>query len=147
DLPLVAEALAKHLPRAPKTALLKGWNNYVCRNKLEGGYPDDEPVLFDSGLLDPGGERRGPTSDLGTQVLRVREWAEETDTGDRDDLQPGVSERAWRQVSVSKLECLGSKCRYFSECFPEAAREKARQADLVVTNHAMLAVAATGSPG
>jgi len=140
DLPLVAGALADHLPRAPRTALLKGWQNYVCRNKLEGGYPDDEPVLFDA----PG---RGTPSDLGAQVLRVRTWAQETDTGDRDDLQPGVSERAWRQVSVNKLECLGSKCRFFSECFPENAREKARQADVVVTNHAMLAVAATGSPG
>ncbi|NLF05208.1 MAG: ATP-dependent DNA helicase [Actinomycetales bacterium] len=140
DLPLVAESLAAHLDRAPRTALLKGWQNYVCRNKLEGGYPEDEPALFDT----PG---RGATSDLGAQVLRVRTWAHETDTGDRDDLQPGVSERAWRQVSVSKLECLGSKCRFFSECFPENAREKARQADVVVTNHAMLAVAATGSPG
>ena len=140
DLPLVAQALADHLPRAPRTALLKGWQNYVCRNKLEGGYPEDEPALFDT----PG---RGATSDLGAQVLRVRTWAHETDTGDRDDLQPGVSERAWRQVSVTKLECLGSKCRFFSECFPENAREKARQADVVVTNHAMLAVAATGSPG
>ena len=118
DLPLVAESLAQHLPRAPRTALLKGWQNYVCRNKLEGGYPDDEPALFDA----PG---RGATSDLGAQVLRVRTWAHETDTGDRDDLVPGVSERAWRQVSVSKLECLGSKCRFFTECFPENARPRA----------------------
>src|SRR5690606_5074434 len=57
DLPLVAEALADRLPRTPRTALLKGWQNYVCRNKLEGGYPEDEPVLFDA----PG---RGQTSDL-----------------------------------------------------------------------------------
>lgn len=141
DLPLVAAALRSELPRAPRTALLKGWQNYVCRNKLEGGYPDDEPVLFDA----PGAA--GTESDLGSQVLRVRAWAQETDTGDRDDLQPGVSERAWRQVSVTKLECLGSKCRFFDECFPEAAREEARQADVVVTNHAMLAVAATGNPG
>ena len=141
DLPLVADALVSELPRPPRTALLKGWQNYVCRNKVEGGYPDDEPALFDAPDGSPG------SSDLGAQVLRVRTWAEETDTGDRDDLQPGVSERAWRQVSVSKLECLGSKCRFIDECFPEAARESARQADVVVTNHAMLAVAAAGNPG
>lgn len=139
DLPLVAEALAAELGRTPRTALLKGWQNYVCRNKLEGGYPDDEPALFDTPA--------SGTSDLGAQVLRVRRWAEESETGDRDDLQPGVSERAWRQVSVSRLECLGSRCPFVDECFPEAAREKAREADVVVTNHAMLALAATGNPG
>lgn len=141
DLPLVADALRSELPRAPRTALLKGWQNYVCRNKVEGGYPDAEPALFDTP-----GEDAAP-SDLASQVLRVRAWAAETDTGDRDDLQPGVSERAWRQVSVTKLECLGSRCQFLDECFPEAAREAARQADVVVTNHAMLAVAATGNPG
>src|SRR5690606_20731845 len=36
DLPPVAEALAAELGRTPRTALLKGWQNYVCRNKLEG---------------------------------------------------------------------------------------------------------------
>ena len=30
-------------------------------------------------------------------------------SGDRDELVPGVSERAWRQVSVSAHECLGAQ--------------------------------------
>src|SRR5690606_17957230 len=32
------------------------------------------------------------------------------------------------------------------ECFPQRARELAKEADVVVTNHAMLGIAATGSP-
>ena len=69
---------------------------------------------------DAGGSR------LGAEVVRLREWADETQTGDRDELVPGVSERAWRQVSVSAHECLGSKCPMVSECFVERARD-ARQ--------------------
>src|SRR5690606_12385172 len=91
----------------------------------------------------PGGRPDG----LGAQVRRVREWAEETTTGDRDDLEPGVQDRAWRQVSVTALECLGARCPMLDECFPERARERARAADVVVTNHAMLGIAASGSPG
>lgn len=152
DLPLVADALADRLPRRPTTALLKGWHNYVCVHKVAGGYPeDDAAVLFDLG------ERRGaadhPVPDaeagresLGDQVVRLREWAQETDSGDRDDLVPGVSDRAWRQVSVTSLECLGSTCPMVDECFPERARAAARAADVVVTNHAMLGIAASGSP-
>ncbi|MDM7856165.1 ATP-dependent DNA helicase [Cellulomonas alba] len=153
DLPLVADALAPHLPRRPEIALLKGWHNYLCLHKVEGGYPDDEPgTLFDLGERDAGdhprpdaGPRDGGES-LGAQVVRLREWADETATGDRDDLVPGVSDRAWRQVSVTALECLGQRCPKLDECFPDRARGRAREADVVVTNHAMLGIAASGSP-
>lgn len=48
DLPLVAAALADRLPRRPTLALLKGWHNYACLHKIDGGYPaDDAGTLFD----------------------------------------------------------------------------------------------------
>jgi len=154
DLPVVTAALTPLLPRPPKVALLKGWHNYLCRNKVEGGYPlDDVGALFD--LPEPAGaaEHPAPSAEsaeregLGDQVVRLREWADETDTGDRDDLVPGVSARAWRQVSVTALECIGATCPLVEECFPDRARAAARGADLVVTNHAMLGIAAAGGPG
>lgn len=157
DLPLVADALAPELPRAPQVALLKGWHNYVCVHKTAGGYPpDDQGMLFDLG--DRGAADHPAAAEatdgepaekesLGAQVVRLREWAEATETGDRDDLVPGVGDRAWRQVSVTALECLGQRCPLLDECFPERARSAARSADVVVTNHAMLGIAASGSPG
>ncbi|WP_226924810.1 ATP-dependent DNA helicase [Georgenia satyanarayanai] len=147
DVPLVADVVAASGAPRPEVALLKGWHNYVCRHKVAGGYPtEDEPGLFavDAATADAAGSAsRGP---LAEQVVRLREWAEETDTGDRDDLDPGVGDRAWRQVSVTKLECLGASCPMLEECFPEAARRAAHEADVVVTNHAMLGIAAAGSP-
>ena len=162
DLPLVAHALAARLGRTPDIALLKGWHNYVCVHKVAGGYPPDEPgTLFDLGDHEGAaehpapasgddpvrGDRRASEESLGAQVVRARTWAAETSTGDRDDLVPGVGERAWRQVSVTAMECLGTRCPMISECFPEHARARARSADVVVTNHAMLGIAAAGSPG
>ncbi len=77
-------------------------------------------------------------------MKRLHEWAEETTTGDRDELVPGVPEAAWRQVSVSAQECIGAqRCPFGSRCFAEKAREVAAQADIVVTNHALLAIDAT----
>ncbi|MGW2094384.1 ATP-dependent DNA helicase [Promicromonospora sukumoe] len=159
DLPLVAKAVAPRLPREPRIALLKGWHNYLCVHKVGGGYPEDEATLFDL----PGGEdhpkteeatggaarsrRRDDGASLADHVRRLHEWAGETETGDRDDLVPGVPERAWRQVSVTAMECLGGKCPMLAECFPDKARAASREADVVVTNHAMLGIAATGSPG
>ena len=74
----------------------------------------------------------------------LREWAEkqveQSGLGDRDDAPPHTP-LAWAQVSVPANECLGTqRCPFGSECLSEAAREKARNADLVVTNHAMLAI-------
>nr|WP_253869356.1 ATP-dependent DNA helicase [Promicromonospora umidemergens] len=160
DLPLVAKAVAPQLPREPRIALLKGWHNYLCVHKVGGGYPADEPTLFDL----PGGEDHPRTEDtpgsggargrrkddgatLADHVRRLHEWAGETESGDRDDLVPGVPDRAWRQVSVTAMECLGGKCPMLAECFPDKARTISRDADVVVTNHAMLGIAATGSPG
>lgn len=149
DLPLVAEAVAPRLARPPHVALLKGWHNYVCRHKVAGGYPADEPAALFTLAEAPGAAEHpdGPASDLGRQVLAVRAWAEETTTGDRDDLVPGVTDRAWRQVSVTAMECLGKRCPMLEDCFAEAARTRAHEADVVVTNHAMLGIAAGGSPG
>lgn len=162
DLPLVARAVAPRLPREPRIALLKGWHNYLCVHKIGGGYPADEPTLFDlpggeehpaadsrgaSGGGRPGRGRRNDGETLADQVRRLHEWAAESDSGDRDDLVPGVPDRAWRQVSVTAMECLGGRCPMLAECFPEKARAAAREADVVVTNHAMLGIAVSGSPG
>lgn len=143
DLPRTVEALHPLLRRRPEFAMLKGRSNYLCLHRLHEGVPQEE----DDGLFDQF-EAAAPTSKLGQDLLRMRDWADETETGDRDDLTPGVSDRAWSQVSVSSRECLGaSKCAYGAECFAEAARERAKLADVVVTNHALLAIdAIEGAP-
>ncbi|WIM90266.1 ATP-dependent DNA helicase [Candidatus Mycobacterium wuenschmannii] len=135
DLPQLVDALADALPRKPSFALLKGRQNYLCLNKIHNGSAadaGDEPQeLF----------RPQAASALGREVVRLTEWASETDTGDRDDLKPGVADRSWGQVSVSARECLGmARCPFGTDCFSEKARGKAGLADVVVTNHALLAI-------
>ena len=132
DLPRLVKALEPVLGRTPTYALAKGRGNYVCLQQVHGGpgAREDEPEsLFD-----------GPQSSLGSQVVRLREWAGETATGDRDEVPFPVPDRAWRQVSVSARECLGSKCPSRVECFSELAREAAKEADVVVANHTLLAL-------
>ncbi|MCX5400206.1 ATP-dependent DNA helicase [Streptomyces sp. NBC_00102] len=143
DLPRTVEALHPLLRRRPQFAMLKGRSNYLCLHRLHEGVPQDE----EEGLFDQF-EAAAPSSKLGQDLLRLRDWSDETESGDRDDLTPGVSDRAWGQVSVSSRECLGaSKCAYGAECFAEAARERAKLADVVVTNHALLAIdAIEGAP-
>ena len=132
DLPRLTPALAPLLGREPTFAILKGRRNYLCLHRLRTG-PPDEPGET---LFDP-----ADVSAMGRQVRRLSEWAADTATGDRDELVPGVEDRAWRQVSVSANECLGAqRCPFGSSCFAERAREAAGRVDIVVTNHALLAI-------
>jgi ATP-dependent DNA helicase DinG len=141
DLPRLAEALKPVLEPSVnhglQFAILKGRRNYLCRNRQRGGLVEDpdSDVLFDPS---------DTVSPLGRQVKRLHEWAEETLTGDRDELIPGVPDAAWRQVSVSAQECVGAqRCTFGTQCFAEKAREAAGKAHVVVTNHALLAIDAT----
>jgi ATP-dependent DNA helicase DinG len=138
DLPRLVAALKPLLDREPVFAILKGRRNYLCLHRQKGGVADDpQDALFDPADT-------GPTSPLGRQVMRLHEWADQTTTGDRDELVPGVPEAAWRQVSVSAQECIGAqRCPFGSRCFAEKARDAAGRADIVVTNHALLAIDAT----
>ena len=148
DIPVAARAVAAVVGRTPRTAILKGRSNHVCLLKArdQPGATQDS-LLGGTDLLDA---TRAAGSDdasvLGAEVLTLREWAElqagSAELGDRDDA-PSHSARAWAQVSVSSRECIGaSKCPYGAECFAEEARARARRADLVVTNHALLAIEA-----
>jgi len=133
DLPRLAAAIAPALGREPAFAILKGRRNYLCLQRLRSGPPDDQgEALFDPGMV----------SAIARQVQRLHEWAATTATGDRDELVPGVTEQAWRQVSVSARECLGvQRCPFGQQCFAEFAREEAGKADVVVTNPTHVSVA------
>ncbi|AGB24856.1 DNA helicase, Rad3 [Mycobacterium sp. JS623] len=136
DLPRLADSLADALPRRPEFALLKGRGNYLCLNKIHNGSaaePEDRPQ---EKLFEP-----MAASALGRDVQRLIAWSSDTDTGDRDELTPGVPDRSWSQVSVSARECIGvARCPFGTDCFAERARDKAGHADVVVTNHALLAI-------
>ena len=129
DLPRVVRALTPIVGRPAEFAVLKGRANYLCKSRLNYGDPT-EPALFEVS-----------SGALATAAAKVRVWADDTETGDRDDLPFSVDARVWRAFSVSSRECVGAtKCTFGQECFAEKARELAKDADIVVTNHAMLAI-------
>ena len=129
DLPRVKEALEKELGRSISYAVYKGVGNYLCLQKMnaDNGTADSE-VLVD-------------ISSLEKDARRLREWATKPGiSGDRDDA-PDVDRRVWLANSTSGRECVGAdECRFGSECFAVNAKAKAQTADIVVTNHTLLAI-------
>ena len=133
DIPALKEAARETMDEVPHHAVVKGRGNYACLHRIREGAPDDQGTLIEV-----------PEGTLGAEVLELRSWAEEQSEGghiaDRDSAPPHT-DRAWRQISVSARECLGAaKCAYASECFAERAREDAQDAQVIVTNHSLLAI-------
>ena len=131
DLPRLAAGLEPILARPVTYAVLKGRNNYVCLNKMHGVVPEDESdALFET-----------KRTALADQAVAVRAWAEQTQTGDRDEYPDELDPRVWRAFSVGRRECVGeTRCQFGEECFTVKRRLQAQEADIVVTNHAMLAI-------
>lgn len=132
DLPRLVDALEAVMEVKPTFAIMKGRSNYLCMNKVARA----EELAAEDALME-----EQEVSRMGRHTQRIYKWADETESGDRDDLDPGVPDLAWRQVSVTSAECLGaSRCPHGEECFAEAARRKAADVNIVVTNHALLAI-------
>lgn len=140
DLPVLDAALKKIAPeKRVKSALLKGRENYFCVKKAADSskLEDAANTLFGSTMDDNSVSLS--SKEKAAEIKALLEWVQETQTGDRSEAPP-VSDLIWAQYSVSSAECVGrSVCPFGSECFAEIARDKAKAADIVVTNHAVVA--------
>ena len=129
DLPKVVPSLAQALGREISYAVYKGKGNYLCLQKMNTSLPDpDGDLLLEIGTLS-------------AEAKKLREWAETPGvSGDKDDA-PVVDRRVWAAHSVSGRECIGAEvCVFGDKCFSEKAKQKAGTADIVVTNHTLLAI-------
>ncbi len=116
DVPIAARALGRELT----VAVLKGRQNYVCRRQLQG---------FQPFLMAEGRDARAWEAMQG--------WLDETETGDRAELELEPSEALWAELAVGGDRCAGRRCPFVSACFAEAARDRAGEADIVIANHAL----------
>ncbi|MEY3859225.1 MAG: hypothetical protein RL568_655, partial [Actinomycetota bacterium] len=110
-------------------AIYKGVGNYVCLQKMN------------SEDIDPDTELVMEVSSLEKDAKRLIAWAKTPGvSGDRDDA-PEVDRRVWLANSTSGRECVGADvCAFGSQCFAANAKAKAQTADIVVTNHTLLAI-------
>ena len=130
DLPAVLAGL----PAGPAVsfAVLKGRGNYLCRARLAGPSSDTADSELDLDLS---------SGRLEKQAAALREWAEVDNSGDRDEYPDDVDDRVWRSLSATGRECVGaSRCDSGDQCFAEQSRARAAHSDIIVTNHALLAL-------
>jgi ATP-dependent DNA helicase DinG len=127
DLPHVAAAVRARGGRLT-FSLLKGRSNYLCDAKLSALGTADSTLTLAVSNADAA---RLAAADL----VRLQDFASNTITGDRAELEVDVVTAAWEQVSSTSAECPGkSRCPFGDVCRSEAAKTKAASADIVVVN-------------
>lgn len=99
--------------------LMKGRMNYLCllkheRVQLEPRLPDTESV---------------------EHFEEIQKWVTETESGDL--AESGIPDRAelWKLLTISAESCLGSRCRFYKQCFIFKMKERAEDAQVIVVNH------------
>jgi len=117
DVPALRRALG-----VPFSATcMKGRANYVCLHRLD-------QIGHDAGHA-------------GHAVFLpiIREWANQTDTGDRAELTDLPEDLPlWNEVAAAQETCLGTECPQYDDCFVTRMRQRAATSDVVIVNHHLL---------
>lgn len=119
DLPNMRDALTV----SPKTALLKGRNNYLCTYRMDQS--------LDSGQFQ--------SRSMVDTLAKVKAWAGQTKSGDLTQCKDlADNDPLWPYVTSTNDNCLGVECPDFADCYVAKARQKATAADVVIVNHHLL---------
>ncbi len=117
DIPAVEKILGKNI----NYILMKGRQNYICKRRL-----CDVTSILD--LFE----------DESSEIKRIAEWAAESATGSKSELNFMPSENVWTKVNSESDACMGMKCPFHNECFVMKVRKEAAGANIIVVNHHLL---------
>ncbi|MCA1797050.1 MAG: DEAD/DEAH box helicase family protein [Geobacteraceae bacterium] len=118
DLPLLKRAI----PEPFQAVLVKGRANYLCHRRLHQALQETD--LF--------------SVNASSELRNLREWAQTSASGSRDELSHTPEPQVWHEICCEMDQCPRTRCSHYQECFFHKARRKAAQADILVSNHALL---------
>ena len=106
--------------RGFKYAIAKGRGHFLCKRRLNAFQPSEKTEM--------------------DEHIRMLEWVSETETGDieqyRSRRKPGI----WAKIFCDSDACTGKQCSYYGGCYYYAARRRWTNAQVIITNHALLAI-------
>ncbi len=106
-----------------KIALLKGKQHYISLEKFEHALSNEQSDNYDITL---------------TKAM-ILVWLTETVTGDIDEIQlPSSGYLFYRKISTDTEGSIDPTNPWFSRSYYQKARKRAQQADILITNHALL---------
>lgn len=140
-------ALQAHMPMPFTFAVAKGRGRYACIAKLFD--IEQEASQAEIGIDDERSDPAPPEEqqDAAVLVQLAQQFTSGAWNGDRDDLSTTCPDSAWSKITTDRQGCAGSKCPHFAPCPFYLARQRAKDADLVIANHDLVLAALSMDAG
>jgi ATP-dependent DNA helicase DinG len=119
DIPLIQSVY----PDEFTAVLVKGRGNYLCQRRLEQTRQRQNNLFEDRRQLE--------------SLWAIEEWAQHTTDGSLADLPALPDSGVWDRVRAEHGNCLGKKCRFYDDCFWQAAKRRMAGGTILVVNHAL----------
>lgn len=78
--------------------------------------------------------------DLSSEIMRLNRYANETETGLREDYPNHIDGGVWNSVCSDADLCISGKCPFYNKCFYFKAKKKLLDSSIIVCNHHLLFV-------
>ena len=78
--------------------------------------------------------------DLSSEIMRINRYANETETGLREDYPNHIDSGVWNSVCSDADFCISGKCPFYNRCFYFKAKRKLLDSSIIVCNHHLLFV-------
>ncbi|HVT90872.1 MAG TPA: helicase C-terminal domain-containing protein [Tepidisphaeraceae bacterium] len=119
DIPLIQSVY----PDEFTAILCKGRGNYLCQRRLSQTRQRQDSLF----------ENQDELESLGM----IEDWANHTSDGSLSDLPKLPETSVWDKVCAEQGNCLGKKCRFYQNCFWQAAKRRMQSGNILIVNHAL----------
>jgi ATP-dependent DNA helicase DinG len=125
DIPFLQDVM----PVRFTAALLKGRSNYLCLRNFT--LAQELPGLSRAGVGFASQQEAAQWGDL-------VDWSQTTESGDVEELPFTLSAELREHTTTDSDGCTGQSCPFHAQCWAERAKAAAKQADVIIVNHALL---------
>lgn len=134
DLPRLVR-IAERCGIQISTSLMMGRSRFVCLDRLQSSLSFlQQREAMQGGV---------PSTEAQAYITLYRGLADQTWSGQRNDLLNDVPDSVWSNVQAERTQCAGRGCAQYDRCVYYAARNAAKQADVVVANHNLVLASLT----
>ena len=127
-MPAILEATGQDL----KVVLAKGRNNYISARRLHEFAQDVENLTVQFATA----EHAAIASRIAPELT---DWIT-PDAGEFADFSEPIPDEIRLEIESTDTDCHGEACRFYAQCPYQRSRSKRKTADILVVNHALLAL-------
>ena len=128
DVPAILEATGQDL----KVVLAKGRNNYVSARRLHEFAQGVENMTAEFATSE--------TASIASRIApQLQDWID-PDAGEFADFSEPIPDEIRLEIESTNTDCHGEACQFYAKCPYQRAKAKRKTADILVVNHALLAL-------